>query len=140
MAKAGWQGMKWVRMSSRLALYAACGFCCIYCGKDAATADARFSLDHLAPREHGGTNAPENLAMACLSCNDRKGARHVSEYLTVLAAGGVDVAPVEARLGARAVVLDRELGRKLAAARDRGASIAKLAKLARARKRVVSAG
>lgn len=33
-----------------------------------------FSVDHLTSREHGGTNAPSNLAPAHLGCNSSKGA------------------------------------------------------------------
>jgi hypothetical protein len=33
----------------------------------------RFPIDHILPRQHGGTDAIENLALACPECNLRKG-------------------------------------------------------------------
>lgn len=33
------------------------------------------SLEHILPRNHGGTNAAANLAIACKSCNAAKGRR-----------------------------------------------------------------
>lgn len=35
-------------------------------------------VEHIIPRIHGGTNALENLALACQSCNCSKGDRIVS--------------------------------------------------------------
>ena len=33
------------------------------------------TLEHIVPRTHGGTHAPENLALACARCNGQKGVR-----------------------------------------------------------------
>ena len=33
------------------------------------------SLEHIVPRTHGGTNALDNLAIACTRCNAQKGTR-----------------------------------------------------------------
>lgn len=33
------------------------------------------TLEHVVPRAHGGTDAPENLAIACARCNHQKGRR-----------------------------------------------------------------
>jgi hypothetical protein len=38
----------------------------------------RATLEHIVPRCHGGTNALENLAIACGRCNGAKGIRHDS--------------------------------------------------------------
>ena len=132
MGKA-WHGMKWIRTSTRLALYAACGFRCAYCGRDAARSGkpGTFGLDHLVPREMGGSNAPENLAMACKGCNGRKGTRTLETWLDALASDGQDVSLIKVRLYRRGS-LDRSLGRTLASAWGRGASLATLAKQARA--------
>ena len=46
------------------------GLACRYCG-----ADNDLTIDHLVPRSLGGGDEPENLAVACRSCNARKGAR-----------------------------------------------------------------
>jgi 5-methylcytosine-specific restriction endonuclease McrA len=34
------------------------------------------TIEHIVPRVHGGTDAPENLALACARCNFQKGFRH----------------------------------------------------------------
>ena len=34
------------------------------------------TLEHIVPKNHGGTDAPENLAIACARCNSEKGLRH----------------------------------------------------------------
>lgn len=34
------------------------------------------TLEHIIPKTQGGTDAPENLALACGSCNAAKGVRH----------------------------------------------------------------
>ena len=57
----------------RLRLYIRDQFRCQYCGKKFAAAD--LTLDHITPRAQGGTSVPENLATACLACNNRKGNR-----------------------------------------------------------------
>jgi hypothetical protein len=34
---------------------------------------AAFHVDHIIPKQHGGTDDPSNLALACYHCNLRKG-------------------------------------------------------------------
>lgn len=34
------------------------------------------TLEHIVPKNHGGTDALENLAIACARCNAEKGLRH----------------------------------------------------------------
>ena len=34
------------------------------------------TVEHIVPRTHGGTDALENVALACRSCNNEKGRRH----------------------------------------------------------------
>ena len=34
------------------------------------------TLEHIVPRNHGGTDDLENLAIACARCNSEKGLRH----------------------------------------------------------------
>ena len=36
-------------------------------------------VDHKVPRSRGGTDLIENLVMACLECNSRKGSRYTYE-------------------------------------------------------------
>jgi len=65
-----------VRLGDRAALSGKC----IHCGKrhtiglDGEPLTAA-TVEHLVPRAHGGTNAVENLAIACARCNQGKGAR-----------------------------------------------------------------
>ena len=33
----------------------------------------RFQIDHIIARKHHGTDAPDNLALACFACNNHKG-------------------------------------------------------------------
>lgn len=47
---------------------------CAYCGDEAT------SVDHIIPVSRGGTNARENLAPACKSCNSKKAARTPTEW------------------------------------------------------------
>ena len=53
---------------------------CIHCGsKHALTTDGapltEATIEHIEPRTHGGTDALENLAIACARCNRSKGSR-----------------------------------------------------------------
>ena len=64
-------GSKWIRAAKRCAIYARDGFACIYCG-DSVEEGAKLSLDHVLPRELGGTHHESNLATCCLSCNSAK--------------------------------------------------------------------
>jgi len=48
---------------------------CDCCGLSQAGQEARFHVDHIHPLAEGGATALENLALACVSCSLRKGAR-----------------------------------------------------------------
>jgi len=48
---------------------------CEYCGISQAGQEATFHVDHVRPRRDGGPTVQENLALACVSCSLRKGAR-----------------------------------------------------------------
>ncbi len=50
---------------------------CCYC--DAG--DTPLNLDHLHPKARGGSDRVANLALACVPCNTRKGARDIKEFL-----------------------------------------------------------
>jgi len=52
---------------------------CYLCGKKAD------QVDHLVPPSAGGTDSPQNLAAACLRCNDSKGNRYVDLPLHTVA-------------------------------------------------------
>jgi hypothetical protein len=51
---------------------------CEYCGLSQAGQEARFHVDHIHPRAEGGLTALDNLALACVSCSLRKGARRTA--------------------------------------------------------------
>ena len=48
---------------------------CEYCRLSQAGQEAQFHVDHIRPLADGGTTTLENLALACVSCSLRKGAR-----------------------------------------------------------------
>jgi hypothetical protein len=48
---------------------------CEYCGLAQAGQEAAFHIDHVVPVHVGGRTALNNLALACVSCSLRKGAR-----------------------------------------------------------------
>ena len=48
---------------------------CEYCRLAQTRQEATFHVDHVEPRRAGGATAFENLALACVSCSLRKGAR-----------------------------------------------------------------
>jgi len=46
---------------------------CQYCGDHRHAKD--LTLDHILPKAQGGSTTPQNLATACVRCNQRKGNR-----------------------------------------------------------------
>jgi len=46
---------------------------CEYCHMPASAYVGSFHVDHIVARQHGGEASLENLALACLHCNQRKG-------------------------------------------------------------------
>jgi 5-methylcytosine-specific restriction endonuclease McrA len=52
--------------------------CCEYCGLAQTGQEATFHIDHVVPVVAGGQSISENLALACVSCSLRKGARLAS--------------------------------------------------------------
>ncbi len=54
---------------------------CIHCNKHLVVGldgrpVSRATVEHIRPRSHGGTDALENVALACAGCNHDKGSRH----------------------------------------------------------------
>lgn len=79
----------------RDALWTTQGGLCWYCGVEVAHStdwtptETGFilnsprrscAIEHQIPRCNGGTNAPENLVLACAPCNSQKGRRDVEQY------------------------------------------------------------
>jgi len=50
---------------------------CAYCGKTGVS----LQVEHIIPKSNGGTNKISNLTLACESCNQKKGANTVQEFL-----------------------------------------------------------
>lgn len=53
-------------------------FTCRYCGWDGSSDFdnwwvAAFNVDHIIPKSQGGTDAQDNLVLACRACNQYKG-------------------------------------------------------------------
>ena len=84
-ARGEWQGMNWIRQTTRLAIYLRDGMACAYCGH-AVEDGASLSLDHLIPHSHGGSNEATNLVTACERCNKSRGTRSVAHFAIVVAA------------------------------------------------------
>lgn len=49
--------------------------CCEYCQLAQAGQEAKFHIDHIVQSSAGGASESGNLALACVSCSLRKGAR-----------------------------------------------------------------
>ncbi|HHT02927.1 MAG TPA: HNH endonuclease [Bacteroidales bacterium] len=49
---------------------------CNYCG-----ATEKLSLDHIFPQKFGGKDNPENLILACKTCNSSKGKKDLLEWM-----------------------------------------------------------
>jgi len=50
---------------------------CAYCG----CVGVPLNIDHIHPRSRGGSDRISNLTLACIPCNEAKGARPVEEFL-----------------------------------------------------------
>lgn len=48
------------------------GHRCEYCRAPEAHQTMELEVEHIRPRAHGGDDDPDNLALACASCNRRK--------------------------------------------------------------------
>lgn len=56
-------------------IYAAYGYACVFCGAEAT------AIEHFVPIALGGPDIPENLVIACTSCNSSKGAKSPLAWL-----------------------------------------------------------
>lgn len=48
---------------------------CLYCLTDEDNCGLRMHVDHILPESAGGSTSPDNLCLACFSCNVYKGAK-----------------------------------------------------------------
>lgn len=51
---------------------------CEYCGLAQVGQEATFHIDHVVPQVEGGPTTEGNLALACVSCSLRKGAKRIA--------------------------------------------------------------
>jgi 5-methylcytosine-specific restriction endonuclease McrA len=58
--------------------------CCFYCGDKIAFRDMTASVDHIVPKDDGGTDDIENLIAACKPCNGAKGNRSLEQFRSSL--------------------------------------------------------
>lgn len=66
------------RLDDVVVMYDQQGGCCFYC--DTPIGD-EFHIDHFIPLSRGGSNWPENLVLACPTCNLRKHAQMPWEFM-----------------------------------------------------------
>jgi 5-methylcytosine-specific restriction endonuclease McrA len=62
------------------------GGACVWCGREPWRGDV--TVEHLLPRSRGGRGIPENLAVACRSCNRRRRSKGVVAYVRERARAG----------------------------------------------------
>lgn len=87
-------GSKWIRPEKRRAIYRRDDFTCVYCGAHAEDG-VQMSLDHVTPRELGGSNHETNLVTACVCCNSAKQDLPMRQFLAVLADKGINAESVK---------------------------------------------
>lgn len=57
----------------RQSVRARAAYQCEYCRLPQELSELRFHIEHVIPRQHGGGDDVDNLALACPDCNLRKG-------------------------------------------------------------------
>jgi 5-methylcytosine-specific restriction endonuclease McrA len=120
--RAGWQGMNWIRQSTRHAIYHRDGFACVYCGRSEFVDQVKLSLDHVLARELGGSDRSDNLVTCCAGeggCNESKATSSLRDWLKKLRnERGTDTRKLGAKIRRHLRrPLDRAAGRVLAVQR-----------------------
>jgi len=111
----GYNGMDWICLSRRLAIYTRDGWCCVYCGAQGEDLGVGLSLDHILPN---GDNDTENLLTSCGECNSSKGDRTMRSWFQTLRDRGENTTKLSAKIRRhRLRKIDRKTGRQLAAIR-----------------------
>ena len=62
-----------VTAALRRAVAKRAGHRCEYCRLFEEYSALRFHIEHIVAKQHGGTDDPDNLALACPECNYQKG-------------------------------------------------------------------
>lgn len=70
---------KYFTKEQRAEIFSKTNGCCCYCGK-ALNPFKEMDVEHVDPRNNGGSNAIENLYMSCPSCNRRKQDKTLEQY------------------------------------------------------------
>ena len=113
-----WNGMDWIRLSTRCAIYHRDGFRCVYCDAEGGSLGEGLSLDHVEAHHHGGGNHPENLVTCCLDCNKSKQHASMRAWFARLRIKGVETTNLSASIARRRrKPLDRDAGRDIACRR-----------------------
>lgn len=69
---------------------------CRYCRTPfTTTGKTRATIDHVIPLAKGGTHTPDNIVLACLSCNSSKGAKDVGVFLAMIRCQTTPIASFE---------------------------------------------
>jgi len=105
-AKRPGRSSKWIRRTTRYAIYARDGFRCVTCTRRLRPHER--SLDHVIPQSVGGPHTPDNLITSCRSCNCRRqhGPVPAPAVARVRAALLTPISPVHRRRGR--AILDME--------------------------------
>lgn len=70
-------GSKWISQKKRVAIVVLRDNCqCVYCGSD-----QKLTLDHIKPRNFGGTHEAENLVTACQVCNSKRRDTEIADFV-----------------------------------------------------------
>lgn len=89
----------WCKPKKRARLYTRDGHRCVYCVQSIyENSNLLLTLDHVTPKELGGTNDPKNLVTACFSCNSAKQDKPKIRFLQYLSDQGVDVKAIARRI------------------------------------------
>jgi 5-methylcytosine-specific restriction endonuclease McrA len=70
--------MYWIKPSIRNKIRIRDNSQCCYCGK--YVPKKQRTLDHVHPQGRGGTDTPDNLVLACKSCNSAKGMKTLKQF------------------------------------------------------------
>jgi hypothetical protein len=90
---------KWIRPEKRKRIYKRDDHTCIYCGTSIyEDATLILTLDHVVPKELGGTNEHTNLVTACKSCNCSKRDLPLRHFIQYLADNGTDTDGIAKRV------------------------------------------
>jgi len=96
--KKKWHGSKWLRSTTRHAIYCRDNHTCVYCGKIAYVHNIKLTIDHITPREKGGSNTHTNLVTSCGKCNSSKQDKTKRQWFQYLKRQGINTDQVSRRV------------------------------------------